>query len=217
VGAGRGRLTVHRLLRIGACAVAALALMQVVYLAAGADRAPSAVASMTPADGTVLAQAPAEVDLSFSAGVNPDLSHVDVRGGSGAAVVAGRPRLVRPNVLRQPVRSTAAGEVTVVYHVTLVDGTEPIGSLHFSVGASGATSSAGDGAGSAHAHGVDPVSAALLALDGLVALAVIALLARRPRPRRPAGRSARDEEAWCAGGSGRAGRGLGRGAGRASG
>jgi methionine-rich copper-binding protein CopC len=179
---------VHRLLRIGACAVAALALVQVVYLAAGADRAPSPVASMTPADGTVLARAPDEVDLSFSAGVNPDLSHVDVRDGSGAAAVAGRPRLVRSNVLRQPVRITAAGLVTVVYHATLVDGTAPAGSLHFSVGASGAPSTAGDAAGSAHAHGVDPVSAVLLALDGLVALAVIVLLARRPRPRRTAGR-----------------------------
>jgi methionine-rich copper-binding protein CopC len=181
---------VHRLLRIGAWAVVALALVLVAYLADRVDRAPSAVASMTPADGTVLTQAPAEVDLSFSAEVNSDLSHVDVRDESGAAVVAGRPRLVRPNVLRQPVRVTAAGEVTVVYHVTLVDGTELIDSLHFSVGASGAPSSVGDAAGAPHAHGVDPLSAALLALDGLVALAVIVLLARRPRPRRAAGWSA---------------------------
>jgi methionine-rich copper-binding protein CopC len=37
-------------------------------------------------------------------------------------------------------------------------------------------------AGSAHQHGVDPVSAALLAIDGIVALAVIVLLLRRPPP-----------------------------------
>jgi hypothetical protein len=36
--------------------------------------------------------------------------------------------------------------------------------------------------GSAHQHGVDPVSAALLAVDGVVALAVVVLLLRRPRP-----------------------------------
>jgi hypothetical protein len=37
-------------------------------------------------------------------------------------------------------------------------------------------------AGSAHQHGVDPVSAALLAIDGVVALAVVVLLLRRPPP-----------------------------------
>jgi hypothetical protein len=104
------------LLRICACAVVALALVQVAYLAA---RAPSAVASMTPADGMGL-----------------------------------------------------------------------IDSLPLLVGESGAPSS--DAAESphehsTHEHGIDPVSAALLALDGLVVLTVIVLLARRPRPRRTAG------------------------------
>jgi hypothetical protein len=125
-GAGRGHLTVHGLLRICAgavmalaLAVMALALVQVAYLAARVDLAPSAVASMTPTDGTEL-----------------------------------------------------------------------IGGPHLGVGASGAPSSTGDAAESQHVHGPDPVSAALLALDGLVTLAVIVLLARRPRPRRAAGRSA---------------------------
>ena len=36
--------------------------------------------------------------------------------------------------------------------------------------------------GSAHPHGVDPVSAALLAIDGVVALAVVVLLLRRRPP-----------------------------------
>jgi hypothetical protein len=37
--------------------------------------------------------------------------------------------------------------------------------------------------GSGHPHGVDPVSLALLAIDGVVALAVVALLlVRRPPP-----------------------------------
>jgi hypothetical protein len=40
-------------------------------------------------------------------------------------------------------------------------------------------------AGSAHQHGVDPVSAALLAIDGVVALAVVVLLLRRPPPQPP--------------------------------
>jgi hypothetical protein len=37
-------------------------------------------------------------------------------------------------------------------------------------------------AGSAHQHGVDPLSAALLAIDAVVALAVVVLLLRRPPP-----------------------------------
>jgi hypothetical protein len=40
-------------------------------------------------------------------------------------------------------------------------------------------------AGPGHQHGVDPVSAALLAIDGIVALAVVVLLLRRPPPPPP--------------------------------
>ena len=42
-----------------------------------------------------------------------------------------------------------------------------------------------DAAGSAHQHGVDPVSAALLAIDGVVGLAVVVLLLLRPPPQPP--------------------------------
>jgi hypothetical protein len=45
-----------------------------------------------------------------------------------------------------------------------------------------AAGNAGGSAGPAHQHGVDPVSAALLAIDGVVALAVVVLLLRRPPP-----------------------------------
>jgi hypothetical protein len=45
-----------------------------------------------------------------------------------------------------------------------------------------ATPDAGDDS-SAHQHGVDPVGAALLVLDGLVVLIVAVLLMRRPRIR----------------------------------
>jgi len=108
----------------------------------------------------------------------------------------GRPRPVLPERLRQPVNITATGDVRVVYHVTFVDGAELTGTLHFTVKA---RSAAGSGvttgpaantndavAGSTHQHGVDPISAALLALDGIVALAALVLLMRRPnRPGRP--------------------------------
>ncbi|HEY3003768.1 MAG TPA: copper resistance protein CopC [Kribbellaceae bacterium] len=99
-------------------------------------------------------------------------------------------------------------DVTVSYHVIFTDGRELAGTLHFSVGirvaagpgaarepstvdaatdadASAKADAAGNAevaAGSAHQHGVDPVSAALLAIDGVVALAVVVLLLRRPPP-----------------------------------
>jgi methionine-rich copper-binding protein CopC len=99
-------------------------------------------------------------------------------------------------------------DVTVSYHVIFTDGRELAGTLHFSVGirvaaspgagrepstvdaatdadAAAKADAAGNAevaAGSAHQHGVDPVSAALLAIDGVVALAVVVLLLRRPPP-----------------------------------
>jgi hypothetical protein len=48
--------------------------------------------------------------------------------------------------------------------------------------ASDAAGNAEVAAGSAHQHGVDPVSAALLAIDGVVGLAVVVLLLLRPPP-----------------------------------
>jgi hypothetical protein len=48
-----------------------------------------------------------------------------------------------------------------------------------------AAEDAEDAAGSAHQHGVDPVSATLLAIDGVVGLAVVVLLLLRPPPQPP--------------------------------
>ena len=198
----------HRLSRLSAgAAAAALAVAVAVVLtmfdaarsqdrAPARDRAPAAITSTNPADGAVLARAPTAVELSFAAPVNPDLSHVAVQDSSGSSVNAGRPRLVMPERLRQPVNISAAGGVTVSYHVTFVDGTELAGRLYFSVesgnvagpgatnGPSPATTNTVDAvAGPPHQHGVDPISAALLAADGIVVLAAVALLMRRPRPR----------------------------------
>jgi methionine-rich copper-binding protein CopC len=212
-----GTLTVPRPLYVGAWAGAAFALVGVAFLASGPHRdAPAAIASTAPADGAVVAEAPREVDLSFTGAVNPDLSHVDVRDASGAAVTTGRPRLVRPEVLRQPVDIAAAGGVTVTYHVTLVDGGQLVGTVRFTVGPAGAAATPGPPPpGSPHPHGIDPVGATLLALDGLVALVVVVLLARRPRPTAPAadGARARRRRAGRAGAVRRVARGCG-GAGR---
>jgi methionine-rich copper-binding protein CopC len=201
-------------LLVAACAIVVLA----VGLAVSSTQRPpgpgraAALASTDPADGAALVGAPSGVELSFTAVPDPDLSHISVRDGSGTALDAGRPRLVQPERLRQPIHGTAAPpdgpvDMTVSYHVIFTDGRELAGTLHFSVGmrsaagpgaarepSTGDATTAADAAkadaagnaevaaGPAHQHGVDPVSAALLAIDGVVALAVVVLLLLRPPP-----------------------------------
>jgi methionine-rich copper-binding protein CopC len=81
----------------------------------------AAVTSTNPADGATLARAPAEVELSFTGPVEPGRSHTSV---SGSARTAGALRRAAPERLSQPITVTAAGEVTVAYHVTFTDGAE---------------------------------------------------------------------------------------------
>jgi methionine-rich copper-binding protein CopC len=169
-------------------AAVAIAVTAAVLLA---DRPPDpgrvAVTSTTPADGAALARAPTEVELSFTGPVDPGRSHVSVLDGSDAtsALNAGTLRQVAPDRLSQPLAATAGGELTVAYHVTFTDGAELAGSFRF-------TARSGNGSGgptptATHQHGIDPVSAGLLVVDGIVALTVGILLMRRPRSRAPNG------------------------------
>jgi len=149
-------------------ALAALAILVVAAWVARPAPAP-AIASATPADGSALARAPTSVDLSFTGLLDPVRSHVWVLDSSGASVAAARPATVDAGRINQPVTIIAPSAVTVTYHVTFLDGTQIEGALSFTVGPAG------------HAHGVDPFSAALLAVDGFVVLVVAVLLVRRPR------------------------------------
>jgi methionine-rich copper-binding protein CopC len=183
------RLTVSRL--SGPAAFVTVALGAVLTLFSAIDGAGgSAVTSTSPADGATLARAPAEVELFFTGPVDPARSHVSVRDGAGNALEIGPPRPVADDRLSQPVRGTATGEVRVTYHVRFVDGAQLSGTLSFGIGSATVDTDA-TAAGSPHRHGVDPLGAALLVIDGVVALGAIALLLRRPRrrtapPTRPA-------------------------------
>jgi methionine-rich copper-binding protein CopC len=160
-----------------AAAAVALTAAGVALLFAVSPSGP-AVTSATPPEGEALAAAPAAVELAVSKRPDAGRSHVSVVDGSGAAVPAGALAVTGADGLRLPVTITGRGTFTVVYHVELAGGGELTGSWRFGVGA------APDGsrpAGAAHEHGVDPVGAALLVVDGLVALGVIVLLLRRPR------------------------------------
>jgi len=136
-----------------------------------------------PADQAILAAAPAIVELTFSNPPDVGLAHVSVADGSGSQVNSGALSGGAGRSLRQPVSIRTTGDVTVIYHVPLRGGGTVQGVIRFSVGtglppapvAAAATPPAG------HGHGVDPLSAVLLVLDGLVALGVVVLLLRKPR------------------------------------
>jgi methionine-rich copper-binding protein CopC len=156
----------------------------VVALAAWLLSMPAAPAlgSSNPSDGATLARAPDAVELAFTTAPDLSVSHVWVRDGAGQSVNTGDLRLDGADRLRQPVDRLATGTLTVTYHVTFTTGAELIGALHFGVGV---TPSAPAVAAPAHDHGVDPISAVLLALDGVIAVTVVVLLlVRRPRARR---------------------------------
>jgi methionine-rich copper-binding protein CopC len=185
----RPREAVRRLGGIGLAAGATLAVLLTAALFAR-EPEPAAVTSTNPVDGSTLAHAPTQVDLAFTEPVDPDAFHVSVRDGSGTELMLGPAHLAAPDRLRQPLAAAAVGEVTVTYHVTFSRGTELVGTVRFGVGV--APSGAAERVAAtdpAHGHGVDPVSAVLLAVDGIVALAAVILLMRRPAPvRASAGR-----------------------------
>jgi methionine-rich copper-binding protein CopC len=185
---------VPNLVRLGAWATVALVAAGTAFgVTRPPCRGPATVASASPADGAALVRAPTEVELAFTAQVDLGRSHVSVRDRYGTTVALGQPRLDRPDRIEQRVEVTTKGPVTVAYHVTFVDGTELAGTLRFSVatGAAADTETAADtrtASGAAHEHGVDPVSAVLLALDALVVLVALVLaMRRRPVGTRPGG------------------------------
>ena len=180
--------------RIGAGTVVALTVVLVVLATHPRARPAFGLVSSDPADRATVTEAPSDIELIFTTAVDPRRSHLTVVRGTGPAVTSGGPRLVAPERLRQPVHVPAAGEVTIAYHVTSAAGAEAAGVLRFSARA-GTPAAPGAGPPSAvpvnggeagHEHGVDPVSAGLLVLDGLVAVSVVVLLAARPRPSRQA-------------------------------
>lgn len=145
----------------------------------------------SPRAQAVLTSAPTAVELVFSTTPVLDSSHVAVFGPDGGTVSTGELRRGTGPALRQPLAIRGTGDFTVAYHVEFEGGGQATGQLRFSVGTGAAPQAAdraaADAAASAvaaHGHGVDPVSAVLLVVDGLVVLGVVAMLYLR-RPSRP--------------------------------
>lgn len=153
------------------------------------DGTPARVLDVDPGDGAVLSTAPDAVTLRLSTGADSVLSHVTVRDSAGNPVNDGRVRADGKTGLRQPVRLADPGDYSIAYHITFTNGQDATGVLRFSVGTGVPPQGIAEVPdpildAADHAHGIDPVGATLLVVDGLALVAVLLLLLR-PRRRRP--------------------------------
>ncbi len=175
--------------------VAMLVAVGVLTVSAPAAGAEPGLTAAAPAAGAVLDTAPAEVGLTFADDVQPELSHVTVLNAAGINIVEGEYQLPEPQRISMPVRIVAPGDYTVAYHVTFPDGTQVTGAHRFSVGTGVAPAPLDAAARLAvteevteHAHTIDPLSAWLIVIDGVVLLGVLVLLLlRRPKQHSPSG------------------------------
>jgi len=88
-----------------------------------------------PRVGSVIPTAPAEVQLHFTQGVEPDFSKIEVTDDAGASVVAGAAHSVRDKTnFAVPIKQLAPGNYTVIWHATSVDTHKTQGKFHFTVG-----------------------------------------------------------------------------------
>ena len=134
-----------------------------------------------PADRAALGTAPPQVTLTFSRPPDAAQSHVAVLAADGSQVNRADSPVRSGDSLIQPVAIRGPGDFTIVYHVVFTDGGDVEGSRRFSVGTGVPPNTSAAVPAVAHDHGVDPVSAVLLLIDGAVALGVLfLLLIRRP-------------------------------------
>jgi methionine-rich copper-binding protein CopC len=156
-------------------------------------RAEGGLTASDPANGGILDTAPAVIELNFDAVPEADYSHVTVLDGTAGRVNSGALSAAGTRGLRQPVDIKTSGDFIVAYHVEFRGGGQTRGFLRFSVGtglppapAAGAVEEAAAKALTKHRHTIDPASAVLLVIDGLVVLGVLIMLMIR-KPIRPAG------------------------------
>jgi len=89
----------------------------------------------TPSAGSDVAASPFEVSLTFTEGVEPLFSTVEMRDASGATVPTGKPHVApgsnRRLVIELP--KLSPGTYTVIWHATSVDTHKTEGSYRFTV------------------------------------------------------------------------------------
>jgi hypothetical protein len=108
--------------------LAMLALASPVFAHAILERA-------SPPVGSEVAASPSELSLTFTEGVEPLFSMIELRGANGAVVPTGKPHVAPDTnqrlILELP--KLPPGTYTVVWHVTSVDTHKTEGSYRFTV------------------------------------------------------------------------------------
>ncbi|MER5353164.1 copper resistance CopC family protein [Kitasatospora sp. NPDC002551] len=176
--------------------VVVLLLVGLLWISA---RQPVRLASVTPADGSGLAQAPSEVALTFSGDdFQPGSVYLQVNGPNGLPVSDGSPRLDGRRLV-SPVRIDAEGTYQVTYRLVLDGGREVSGTTAFGVGAATAIATdsrpvadPADEGSPTHEHGIEGAwNVLLLCADAVLLPSALYLVFRRPRLRRPRARPGR--------------------------
>ena len=88
----------------------------------------------SPAVGSTVSQAPSQVMINFTEGVEPRFSTITVRNAQGSPVETGKPHLVGGDThLAVALKPLPPGTYTVVWHATATDTHKTQGTFHFTV------------------------------------------------------------------------------------
>jgi methionine-rich copper-binding protein CopC len=87
-----------------------------------------------PRVGSVIPTPPAEIVLTFTQGIEPAFSKLEVQDSAGVNVTDGAPHSDGdPAKFAVPVKKLAAGVYTVIWHVISVDTHKTQGKFHFTI------------------------------------------------------------------------------------
>jgi copper resistance protein C len=114
--------------RVYLLAAAALCITSPAFAHAMLERA-------SPPVGSEAASPPHEIALTFTEGVEPLFSSIEVRNAEGTVVTTGKPHVATGNARRLAVDvpELQGGKYTVIWHVTSEDTHKTEGSFQFSV------------------------------------------------------------------------------------
>ena len=89
----------------------------------------------SPPAGSEVTTSPSELSITFTEGVEPSFSTIEVRSEGGAPVSTGKPYIAADNNRRLAVKlpMLSAGVYTVIWHATSVDTHKTEGSFKFTV------------------------------------------------------------------------------------
>jgi copper resistance protein C len=89
----------------------------------------------SPPVGSEVATSPSELSITFTEGVEPLFSTIEVHGANGGAVSTGKPHVAPDNNRRLAVElpKLPPGTYTVIWHVTSVDTRKTEGNYKFTV------------------------------------------------------------------------------------